>query len=75
MNEDILQGQWKQVKGQVRIWWGKLTDNDVEQVAGKSEKLIGLLQEKYGYTRERAEEELKRRLREFEAQVSSVMPK
>lgn len=75
MNEDVFQGQWKQVKGQVRVWWGQLTDNDVEQVAGKSEKLIGLLQEKYGYSREWAEEELKRRLREFEAQVSSVMPK
>lgn len=75
MNEDILQGKWKQVRGQVRTWWGKLTDNDVEQVAGKSEKLIGLLQEKYGYSRERAEEELKRRLSEFEAQFSNVMPK
>lgn len=75
MNEDILQGQWKQVKGQVRVWWGKLTDNDVKQIAGKSEKLIGLLQEKYGYSREHAEDELKRRLREFEAQFSSVMPK
>jgi len=75
MNEDILQGQWKQVKGQVRAWWGKLTDNDVEQIGGKGEKLIGLLQERYGYTRERAEEEIKRRLREFEAQYSSVMPR
>jgi len=75
MNDDILQGKWKQVKGQFRTWWGKLTDNDIEEIAGRGEKLIGLLQEKYGYTREHAEEEVKRRLREFEARFSSVMPK
>lgn len=73
MNEDILRGKWKQVRGQIRAWWGKLTDNDVEEIGGRWEKLVGLLQEKYGYTREYAEEEVKRRLREFEAQYSSML--
>ena len=75
MNEDILQGQWKQVKGQIRAWWGQLTDDDVEKIGGKTEKLLGLLQEKYGYSRERAAEELNRRLRDFETQHSPLITK
>ncbi len=75
MNEDILRGKWKQLRGQLRAWWGKLTDNDVEEIGGRWENLVGLLQERYGYTREYAEEEVKRRLREFETQYSSMMPR
>ena len=50
------------MRGQVKEWWGKLTDDDLEQVGGKADQLIGLLQQKYGYTREQAEEEFNRRL-------------
>jgi len=57
MNNDIFQGKWKQLRGQLRGWWGKLTDDDVEKVGGNYDKLIGLLQEKYGYTKQQAEEE------------------
>jgi len=64
LNNDILEGKWKQMRGQAKEWWGKLTDDDLDRVAGKSEQLIGLLQEKYGYTRERAEKEFNRRLRD-----------
>ncbi len=55
MNSDQLEGNWKQFKGMMREKWGKLTDNDWEQVAGKKDQLIGKLQERYGYTREQAE--------------------
>ena len=61
MNNDIFQGKWKQLRGQVRGWWGKLTDDDVEKVGGSYDKLIGLLQEKYGYTKQQAEEEYEMR--------------
>ena len=61
MNNDVFQGKWKQIRGQVRVWWGKLTDDDVEKVGGNYDKLIGLLQEKYGYTRQQAEEEYEKR--------------
>lgn len=61
MNNDIFQGKWKQIRGQVRSWWGKLTDDDVEKVGGNFDKLIGLLQEKYGYTKEQAEAEFEKR--------------
>ena len=58
MNSDTLKGQWHQVKGEVKTQWGKLTDSDLDQIAGQSEKLIGVLQEKYGYARDRAEKEV-----------------
>ena len=55
MNSDTLQGQWKQLKGQVRQKWGKLTDDEIDQVNGSYERLVGILQEKYGLARENAE--------------------
>ena len=58
MNTDILKGKWLQVKGDVRTWWGKLTDDDVDQIQGDAEKFIGKLQERYGYGREQAEREV-----------------
>ena len=58
MNKEILKGKWTQVKGDVRAWWGKLTDDDVTQIQGDTEKMIGKLQERYGYARQQAEKEL-----------------
>ncbi len=55
MAKSVLKGQWKQLKGQVREKWGELTDDEVDQVRGESKKLVGLLQEKYGYAKEKAE--------------------
>jgi uncharacterized protein YjbJ (UPF0337 family) len=58
MDADILKGNWKQLKGTVKKQWGKLTDDDVARIEGRQEKLAGVLQEKYGYTREEAEKEI-----------------
>jgi len=58
MDADILKGKWNQLKGMVKAQWGELTDDEVDQIQGKSEKLIGLLQEKYAYTKEKAEAEI-----------------
>ena len=62
MNQDISAGKWKEMRGQVKEWWGKLTDNELEQAAGNVEQIIGLLQQKYCYSRERATEEFNRRI-------------
>ena len=58
MNEDILKGKWEQLKGKVRTKWAKLTDDDVEQVGGKKDQLVGRLRERYGYGKEDAEREV-----------------
>lgn len=58
MNEDIFKGKWKELKGSVKEKWGDLTDDDdVTEVEGKTEKLLGILQEKYGYSKDKAQEE------------------
>lgn len=55
MNWDTIKGKWKQLKGEARQQWGKLTDDDWEQVAGEKDKFIGKLQERYGWGRDEAE--------------------
>jgi uncharacterized protein YjbJ (UPF0337 family) len=58
MNADVIKGKWHQFKGEVKSRWGKLTDDDLDRVAGDSEKLIGSVQERYGYARHEAEREV-----------------
>lgn len=58
MNQDVLKGKWNQLKGNVRKQWGKLTDDDVDQIQGDSEILLGRLQERYGRTKEEAQREV-----------------
>jgi uncharacterized protein YjbJ (UPF0337 family) len=56
MNDDVLGGMWKQIKGNVKSTFGKLTDDDLAQVEGNSEAMLGKLQERYGYSRADAEQ-------------------
>jgi uncharacterized protein YjbJ (UPF0337 family) len=58
MNREQLMGKWNQVKGSVRKRWGKLTDDDVDKIAGQRDTLIGKIQEKYGKSKEEAEKEV-----------------
>ncbi|PJX22149.1 general stress protein CsbD [Advenella sp. S44] len=58
MNKDIASGKWEQIKGSVKQTWGDLTDDDVAQVNGSAQKLAGILQEKYGRTKEEAEKQV-----------------
>ena len=67
-NIDTFDGQWPHLRGQVRSWWGQLTDADLDTIAGEKDVLVGLLQERYGYTRERAEQEVERRVHEYRDQ-------
>jgi len=63
MDKEILKGKWLRVKGDVRSWWGRLTEDEVDQIQGDAEKFVGKLQELYGYRREQAEKELNEFLR------------
>ncbi|RPI34266.1 MAG: CsbD family protein [Chloroflexota bacterium] len=58
MLEDILSGKWKQIRGDIKEKWGELTDDEIDQIEGRREKLIGKLQEKYGYSKLEAEREI-----------------
>jgi len=65
MNTDVLAGKWKQVQGEIKKQWGKLTDDDLAMVEGQHDKLVGLVQERYGYAREQAEREVDQFLQKY----------
>ena len=59
MNWDRIEGNWKHLKGSVKQQWGKLTDDELDQLAGHRDKLVGKLQERYGIQRDEAEKQVK----------------
>ena len=52
MNWDRIEGNWKQLKGKVKEQWGKLTDDELDQAQGRADQMVGLLQQRYGYTKD-----------------------
>ena len=72
MNDDILKGNWKQLHGQVKEGWGDLTDDDLAKIDGKRENLVGVLQTKYGYAKERAENEVDQHLEKWQKAQGKV---
>ena len=66
MNDAIFQGKWKQFRGNAKQAWGKLTDDDLTRADGGYDKLIGTLQERYGYARDEAETEIQKALAAIE---------
>ena len=69
MNRDVFEGKWELIRTESKSWWGKLTDEDLERTAGKFDAFVGLLQEKYGFTRQRAIHEIEKRVTRFEADL------
>lgn len=67
MNADIIEGKWRQFKGDIQAKWGDLTDDQLEEINGNREKFIGKIQENYGVARHEAEKELK----EFEKKLAA----
>jgi len=59
MNAEQFKGQWRQIKGEIRKQWGKLTDDELDRIAGEKDVLVGTLQKKYGITKEEAEKQVK----------------
>jgi len=70
INQDVFAGQWKQMRGELKAWWGKLADDDFERIGGQKDKLIGVVQEKYGYAREKAQQEVERRFKDYGDKMS-----
>jgi uncharacterized protein YjbJ (UPF0337 family) len=74
MNWDEIKGSWKELRGRVREQWGKLTDDDVDIIAGRRDRLVGLIQQRYGTLKEDADAEVtafERRLAEMHNPVNS----
>jgi uncharacterized protein YjbJ (UPF0337 family) len=69
MNWDQIEGKWKQMKGSMKQKWGQLTDSDFDQIAGQREKFVGRLQERYGYTREQAQNEIDQWMKTHQAET------
>jgi uncharacterized protein YjbJ (UPF0337 family) len=66
MNADVFKGKWNQLKGEVKQQWGDLTNDEVDQIEGRRDKLVGVIQERYGYTKDRAEREVNDFLDEYD---------
>lgn len=60
MNKDTLKGNWQQTKGKIKQMWGRLSDNEIEQIEGNYDELVGKVQEKYGYSLDKSREQVKR---------------
>lgn len=59
MNKDIIAGNWKQLTGEIQRQWGKLTNDELDQIEGNRTKLVGLIQERYGVAKDEAEKQLR----------------
>jgi uncharacterized protein YjbJ (UPF0337 family) len=59
MNQDQVKGGWKEIKGKVKKQWGKLTDDDLLQIEGDQDQLVGRVQQRYGVAREEAEKQVR----------------
>lgn len=57
MDNNVFKGKWNQLKGEAKVQWGKLTDDDLDKIQGEKDKLVGKLQERYGHTKDAAERE------------------
>ena len=63
---DVLVGSWNQLRGPIKTWWSKLTDADLDSINGNYDRLVSMLQKKYGYSAQQAKEQVDQRLAEFE---------
>ena len=69
MNWDRIEGRWQETKGKIREQWGRLTDDDLDIIAGKRDQLVGILQRRYGESRD----EMERQVREFEDRFETAV--
>jgi len=62
ISDAVFEAKWKQMRDQIRLWWGELSDSDVDQIAGRYGHLISALREKYAYTQAQAEQDVDRHM-------------
>jgi len=69
---DPWTGQWEQLRPQLRSWWDRLTEADLMAIDGQKDRLISVVQQRYGYPQERAQQEVERRLQEYGGRATGV---
>jgi uncharacterized protein YjbJ (UPF0337 family) len=74
VNQDILAGKWKQLRGEIQSRWGKLTDDDLDRIEGDAVKLAGLLQERYGIARDEAQRRVDEFVKSYEVPEAEEAP-
>ncbi len=74
MNWDTIEGKWRDLKGQVKSRWGKLTDDDMAMLSGKKDQLVGKIQERYGVMRDEAELQVDDWLKKLNVRGKNVPP-
>lgn len=72
MNNETFQGKWKQLRGNIKTAFGKLTDDDLLQADGNTDKMMGALQERYGYSKEKAQDEWNKFAQQHEDKAAAV---
>lgn len=72
INEDIIKGKWKDVKGEVRKLWGKITDDELEQAKGDLTSISGIIQQRYGETKESIHDKMNKLFANFEGKVETT---
>ncbi len=71
-NQNTINGKWNEIKGEIRTFWGNLTDDELEKTKGNSTSIIGLLEQKYGEKKEVLQEKLDRIVEKFESNANDV---
>lgn len=74
MNKDIFKGNWKQAKGKIKQAWGKLTDDELDQIEGNYDVFVGKVQEKYGYSKDEARTKVDDFMNKMDAQSTAGRP-
>lgn len=67
-----IKEQWKNIRAMSKVWWGMLTEDDLDMIDGRRDQLIGKLRERYGYSKDQAAREINRRLSELERSAHQV---
>ena len=67
MNNDVIEGNWTQMKGHVKQFWAKLTDDEIDKIDGQFEEFVGRVQERYGYSKEDARNKVNEFLKDYKS--------
>jgi uncharacterized protein YjbJ (UPF0337 family) len=74
MNWDQIKAEWKEVRGKARVAWGKLTDDDLEQIRGNSDQLVAALQRRYGVAKEEAQRQVSEWTQKLKQKITPHQP-